>query len=84
MPFAWAIVDMYDDLTRTARGQKELPAQVPPAMDSVKAMRGNPNVISGLEWARLDEVYTYLRLGKYPEIPPEWKELLPKTPPLEG
>ena len=54
---------MYDDLTTTTRGQKELPAQVPRAMDSVKAMRGNPNVISGLQWARLDEAYTYLRLG---------------------
>jgi hypothetical protein len=53
-------------------------------MDSVKAMRGNPNVISGLQWARLGEVYTYLRLGKYLEIPPEWRGLLPKTPPLEG
>lgn len=75
---------MYDDLTTTTRGQKELPAQVPRAMDSVKARRGNPNVISGLQWARLDEAYTYLRLGKYLEIPPEWRGLLPKTPPLEG
>ena len=78
--FAWAMVDMYDELTAFPKGQSQVPKDVPPAIVSFRHMLNSPKTISGLEWAKLDEVYTYLRQNKHLQIPLHWKRFLPRNP----
>ena len=77
-------MDLYDDLTRSPAGQANLPAKVPSCMESFEAMQQSRMQIGGLEFAKLGEVYLYLRYGKHLQIPSEWKKFLPKDPPLEA
>lgn len=84
MRFAWTLVDLYDDLTGSAKGTAPLPVPVPSCMESFLAMQRSQKQICGLEWANLGEVYTYLRNGKHLDIPKEWRKFLPKEPPLES
>jgi len=82
--FAWSLVDLYDELTDSAAGQKPLPAKLPSCMETFQAMQKSEKQISGLKWAKLGEVYSYLRHGKRLQIPAPWKKFLPKQPPLEA
>lgn len=73
--FGFQMVDIFDDLTGSARGRAALPSKVPAAIDSFLGM---PEKTNALEFARLDLVFNYLRRGKNLEIPMEWKHLVPK------
>ena len=77
-------MDLYEELTTTARGQAPCPAKVPPCMQSFLAMHTSSKQVSGLEWAKLDEVYKYLRNNRNLVIPNHWREYLPKEPSTEA
>ena len=81
MSFGFRIVDIYDDLTRSACGVQEVPNPVPPALDSFVEMRRANNMHdTGLQYANLDAVYTYLRRGMGLRLPDHWKEHFPRDP----
>ena len=73
--FGFKIVDLYGDLTSTARGLAPFPAEVPSVFESFEAM---PHDAGALEWADLVPVFNYLRQGKHMTIPDEWKSIVPK------
>lgn len=75
--FGFKLVDMFDDLTKTNRGQVALSQSnpVPPAIQSFQLMKEHT---CGMEFARLEEVFNYLRRCKHLKIPHEWKCLIPK------
>lgn len=81
VPFAWKVVDLYPDLVQAARGTARLPDAIPPSMVSFEAMRRGTKQVCGLEWANLEDVYSYLRNGKHLVIPKHWRKHLPKEPP---
>jgi len=61
----------YDSFVTTTRGNCPLPNPVPSAIDSFLKMEngGKP----GLDFARLGDVFNYLRRGKHLVIPEAWK-----------
>ena len=73
--FGWKLVGLYNDLTQSSRGLAKYPDSIPTAIRSFEAM---PESIHGLEFARLWEVFRYLRRGKQLVIPDAWKHLVPK------
>lgn len=81
VPFGNRLVDLYTDLTSSPKGCAPLPEPLPKAMESFIKMRIDDDGL-GLQFAALDEVYTYLRLNKNLRIPSHWKTLVPKTPPV--
>lgn len=77
IPFGRKFVDLYGELTTTAKGFSKPPESLPPAMESFERMPlEDPGF--GLQFAALEEVYTYLRRCKYLHIPSHWKHLVPK------
>lgn len=77
IPFGRKIVDLYSELTSTAKGFSKAPDSLPPAMESFERMPfEDPGF--GLEFAALEEVYTYLRKSKHLHIPFHWKHLVPR------
>lgn len=73
--FGFQMVDIFDDLTGSARGRAAVPNKLPAAVDSFLGM---PEKTNALEFARLDLVFNYLRRGRNLQIPIEWKHLVPK------
>lgn len=73
--FGWKIVDLYPDLTCSARGPASFPDVVPPALDSYQGM---PDEIGALAFSSLIDVFNYLRQGKHLSIPDDWKSFVPK------
>ena len=71
-----AMVDLYHDLTTSAQGFAVVPEPAPPAMESFKKM-GDKH--GALQYARLEDVYTYLRGNRRLEIPEHWRPLIPKN-----
>ena len=72
--FAFALVDLYDEMTSTAC-RVPLPNPVPPAEASLQAM---PEESPDLDFVGMKEVFNYLRRGKHLRIPSKWKPLIPK------
>ena len=70
-------MDLYEDLVATPCGQPALPSEVPPppAQFSYQAL---PESGWDLGYAKLEDVFNYLRRGTNLVIPPEWKDLIPK------
>ena len=52
------------------------PSPSPPAIESFRKMDNSAK--PGLEYARLTEVFNYLRRGKYLDIPESWKPYISK------
>ena len=75
--FGRCLTDLYDDLVATAFGRPPLPesGHPPPAKQSYEAL---PADGFDLGYAKLEEVYTYLRRGKGLVIPADWSHLIPK------
>ena len=73
--FGFRIVDLFIDLTKSARGQPGLPSEIPNAQESFQGM---PDESGALQFAQMDEVFNYLRRGKHLQIPDSWKNLIPK------
>ena len=76
LEFGRAVTSLYDEFVTTARGMGSPPSPSPPAIESFCKMDncGKP----GLEYARLTEVFNYLRRGKYLDIPESWKPYISK------
>lgn len=72
--FAFALVDLYDEMTATAR-TVPVPNPVQPAELSLQAM---PEESPDLDFVGMKEVFNYLRRGKHLRIPPKWRPLIPK------
>ena len=82
MQFANALVDLFPDLVKTSCGRAPVPASgVPSALQSFQNLKDDH---VGLKWARLDEVYTYLRGGRDLRIPPHWRKFVPVVYPSGG
>ncbi len=67
------MVDLYDSLTTSNRGQAPV-TELPSALESFQRMADQTGA---LQFARLSEVYNYLRRGKHLVIPDEWKPFVP-------
>ena len=74
--FGMAMVDLFHDLTNSAQGFAAVPEPTPQAMVSFKKM---DNQHGALQYARLEDVYTYLRGNRRLELPEHWKPLIPKN-----
>ena len=77
MKFGRCLVDLYDNLVLSACGQSPLPESgpLPPAQQSFAAL---PEEGFDLGFAKLEEVFSYLRRNKGLVIPAEWSHLIPK------
>ena len=67
------MVDLYHDLTTTSKGMAPVPFPVPPAIESFKKLTDRH---SALQFAALEDVYSYLRGNRRPE---NWRPYFPKT-----
>ncbi|CAK8991219.1 unnamed protein product [Durusdinium trenchii] len=72
--FGRCLADLYDEMVISPCGQPKLPCLLPPAQESYQFMGQGFD----LGYARLNEVYSYLRRGRNLKIPPGWSHLLPK------
>lgn len=85
MPFANAVVDLVEEMKRTAKGMPTVDSR--PALD---AFQGEWIETGYWEWAAFDELFRYLRKNRRLKIPPEWYHLVPtsvevnKNPETEG
>ena len=68
--------DLYLAMVQSARGKGDLPDPCPPAIESFSRMTNDRS--SGLEYAGLQEVFNYLRRGKYLDIPLNWRQFISK------
>ena len=68
------MVDLFAELITTPRGQPRLPPVIPDARASFEAL---PSEDYGLGYAKLQDVFNYLRRGKHLVIPLEWQQLIP-------
>lgn len=77
MAFGHRVVDIIKGAKGTAQGQPQLPATVPPALDTIQ---GEWHADSEL-WGFVDfrQVYNYLRRSKGLRIPEEWRSLMPRS-----
>lgn len=75
MPFARAYVDLHDEMIKTRLGQPQLPAFVPPAVQSFEQLEWADRDI----WrhADLNEVFNYMRKSRRLKIPEEWQNIVP-------
>ena len=76
MPFARAVIDLIEDMKRSAKGMPELPAEVPTALQS---FQGWPGVDQVGEWhfAEFHHMFNYLRGNRKLSIPCEWRGVIP-------
>ena len=75
LQFGRQIVDMYEDLVTSARGQPVIPLGIPTAIEMYESLPDQ----NDLENADLMAVFKYLRLSKFVQIPAEWKNIIPKA-----
>ena len=65
-------------LKATAHGQPEVPKVLPSAVETFVSMQyGSQDDM--WSFADLGEVFIYLRGGKRLVVPPEWKDLVPRS-----
>ena len=77
--FGIAMSELYDDLVTTVRGRGKVPDKPPPALDSFRKLHNDRESSPGLDFAKLDEVHTYLRRGRHLVIPEKWKPYISKA-----
>ena len=78
MAFARTLVSMNECLRRSNRGQPQLPNPVPDALETFRSMSwGDESEL--WQYAKLSEVFAYIRGGKRLRIPEEWAPSIPKT-----
>lgn len=73
--FGFKMTDLYDDLTGSGRGRAPFPIEIPSAIESFQGMPDGPGMF---QYAKLSEVFNYLRRGKHMRIPDPWKFVVPK------
>lgn len=78
--FGRCICDLWEDMTATACGIPDLPfsCRPPPAQMSYQHMSEEG---FDLGYAKLQEVFNYLRRGRHLVIPDDWAHLIPKPGP---
>ena len=69
------LVDMYHDLTSNVQGMAPITSCPPPGIESFKLMADDHGALA---FAKLEEVYSYLRGNKHLSIPSEWYPFVPK------
>ena len=75
--FGRCLSDLYPDMVATACGAPALPscAAPPPAQQSFESL---PSDGFDLGYAKLDDVFNYLRRNRKLVIPSEWQHIIPK------
>lgn len=71
--------ELYDGLVTTVRGRGKMPEKPPPALESFQKLENDSASNPGLDFAKLEEVHTYLRKGKHLVIPEMWKPYISKA-----
>ncbi|CAE7616202.1 unnamed protein product [Symbiodinium sp. CCMP2456] len=78
MAFARKLVSMNESLRRSSRGQPELANPVPDALETFTSMSwGDESEL--WQYAKLSEVFVYIRGGKRLCIPENWAPFIPKA-----
>ena len=74
--FGWKLVDLFGSLTTTSLGQAEVTPEMQNSLDLFKQL---PDDDHTLRFAKLDEVYNYLRRCRSLRIPSRWASVVPKA-----
>ena len=74
LTFARTLASKVEQLKRSANGQPEVPAGVPPALETFCREWTSPDV---WHFCDLKSLYEYLRKHKNLQIPQEWKPFVP-------
>ena len=73
--FGWKLVDLFGSLTTTSLGQAEVTPEMQNSLDLFKQL---PDDDHTLNFAKLDEVFNYLRRCRSLRIPSRWASVVPK------
>ena len=76
MRFARALVDLLEEMKRTAKGMPQLPDVVPAALECFNEWPSDEQ-IGSYPFARVSQVFNYLRGNRKLKIPPEWCGSIP-------
>ena len=76
MRFARALVDLLEEMKRTAKGMPQLPDVVPAALECFNEWPSDEQ-IGSYPFARVSQVFNYLRGNRKLKIPAEWRGSIP-------